>query len=172
MVGWYHTRAALPKMRDRSLMATTFVDVTYRGLKVQEKAKLVEDEAATFLESEVPLPVGTTLALVGEAGPPRAARVVAVVEHEAGAQGQPAGMRLLWGEAVVTPPVVIPVPEPPPPAPEPAAEPVEVSADVSGDSSSAGDPDASSDGSNGTPAPGGNGAPSGGKKSKKNKKRR
>ena len=45
-------------------MATTFVDVTYRGLKLAEKAKLLEGEedGGAFLESETPLPVGTSLA--------------------------------------------------------------------------------------------------------------
>jgi hypothetical protein len=153
-------------------MATTFVDVTYRGLKVQEKAKLVDDGGAAFLESELPLPVGTTLAVISE-GVARTARVAGVVEHEAGANGQPAGMRLTWaGEASSSPaPAPAPAPEEAPRADAEAAPAVETSSD---DVSSPGDPDVSSDG---TPPPTPtNGTHPGayvpGKKPRKSKKRR
>jgi hypothetical protein len=72
-----------------------FVDLLYRGLTVTRKAKLVSDPTGAFLEFETPLPVGTAVAVSKDGQAPQAARVVAVVEHEAAAKGPP-GMRLAW----------------------------------------------------------------------------
>jgi hypothetical protein len=102
---------------------TRFVEVTYRGLRVAAKAKLVtEDAASGFVEVEAPLPVGSRLTVVdGEQSFP--ARVVGVVEQESGAKSPP-GMRLILGAAAQEPRPVAPA-EPEPesgPAAAPAAE--------------------------------------------------
>src|SRR5262245_27525377 len=96
---------------------TAFVDVRLRGLRVAHKAKLTESESGPFVEHEQPLPVGSPLQVVEEGKEPRPARVVHVVEHEAGAG--PPGMRLVWdADAAKAAP-----PAPTPPAPEPTPEP-------------------------------------------------
>jgi hypothetical protein len=140
----------------RSIM-TAFVDVKFRGLRIAQKAKLIEGESDAFVEYETPLPVGAPLSVAEEGKPERRARVVRVVEHEAGA-GTP-GMRVVWERAASAP---APQPEPEPePVPETAA--AEPAVDESGAS------DLSSDGVVEAPVTTGN---SSGKKSKKSKKRR
>lgn len=82
-----------------------FVDVSYRGLVVARKAKLVADGDGAFVELEAPLPVGTAVSVAQEGAEAKAARVVGVVEHEAAAKSPP-GMRLAWAPppgAVVEP---------------------------------------------------------------------
>jgi hypothetical protein len=164
---------------------TAFVDVRFRGLRVAHKAKLTEGDDGAFVEFEQPLPVGSPLSVVEEGKSERPARVIRVVEHEAGAG--PAGMRLTWDsgavlreEAITVKVEKTPTFEEPSaavaaasPAPEAAAAPV--SADGASDASSDGSIDSSDDGgdrsTDGTvEAPVQNGNSS--KKSKKNKKRR
>lgn len=72
-----------------------FVDVTYRGLEVVRKARFQPEADGGFVELAAPLPVGATVTLLPETGEPRDARVVSVVEQEAGAKSPP-GMRLRW----------------------------------------------------------------------------
>jgi hypothetical protein len=118
-----------------------FVDVTYRGLRVAQRARCLDaGGGALFVEHEAPLPVGSTVAIIeraaadGSAGPvdaapARRARVAAVVEQEAGAKSPP-GMRLeLVGEATsraaerpagAPVAVTVPVTVHPAPAPVPA----------------------------------------------------
>lgn len=98
---------------------TRFVDITYRGLRVAAKAKLVEQAPMTgFVEVEAPLPVGTQVTVVdGEQSV--AARVLAVVEQEAGAKSPP-GMRITWA----------PVAERVVPKPQLTAEPPQQSAEA------------------------------------------
>jgi hypothetical protein len=80
-------------------MPEELVDLTYRGLKVAQKAKFVPAGGdAAFVEHEQPLPVGSRVTVVREGKPPVEARVVGVVELEAGAKSPP-GMRLSWGVA-------------------------------------------------------------------------
>jgi len=75
-----------------------FVDVTYRGLKVAARAKLVESAPGdAFVEIDAPLPVGTALRLLGGEAP-LDVRVAGVVEQEAGAKSPP-GMHVVWGAA-------------------------------------------------------------------------
>lgn len=162
---------------------TAFVDVRFRGLRVAHKAKLTEGEGGPFVEFEQPLPVGSPLSVVEEGKAERPARVVRVVEHEAGAG--PAGMRLTWDagavlreEAITVKVEKAPTFEEPSAAVAPAeaaASPEAASADASSDASTDGSSDASDDGGersgDGTvEAPVQNGNSS--KKSKKNKKRR
>ena len=149
---------------------TAFVDVRFRGLRVAHKAKLVESEGGAFVEHETPLPVGSPLSVVEEGKEDRLARVVHVVEHEAGA-GAP-GMQLVWDSgAVLREAITIRVEKPPVVAEESAASaaPEASSADVSSDASGDASTDGSSDGTVEAPVLNGN---SSGKKSKKNKKRR
>lgn len=74
-----------------------FVDLTYRGLKVASRVRFVAEGAeGAFVEHEAPLPVGARVALVRDGKPVVEARVVGVVEQEAGAKSPP-GMRLRWG---------------------------------------------------------------------------
>jgi hypothetical protein len=82
-----------------------FVDLTCRGLRVAQKARLTpESESAGFVELEAPLPIGTRVQLTGDGDFRVEARVVKVVEQEAGAKSPP-GMRLDWSVVtVVTPP--------------------------------------------------------------------
>ncbi len=76
-----------------------FVDLTYRGLQVAQRARLLPDGPdGAFVEHEAPLPVGARVTLVRDGRPPTEARVVGVVELEAGAKSAP-GMRLSWGAA-------------------------------------------------------------------------
>jgi hypothetical protein len=75
-----------------------FVDVTYRGLKVATKAKVVESApGVAFVELDAPLPVGTTVRLGGDKA--LDVRVTAIVEQEAGARSPP-GMHIAWGAAL------------------------------------------------------------------------
>src|SRR5687768_3924143 len=78
-----------------------FVDLTYRGLRIAHKAKLREDGEGSFVEHEAPLPVGTPLVVVRESGE-KTARVIGVVEQEAGAKSPP-GMRLVWLDGAQAP---------------------------------------------------------------------
>jgi hypothetical protein len=72
------------------------VDVTYRGLKVAQRARAVEvDGSCLFVHHETPLPVGAPVTLARPGEPAVEARVVAVVEQEASAKAQP-GMRIRW----------------------------------------------------------------------------
>src|SRR5262245_37617737 len=74
------------------------VDVTYRGLKVAQGARLVPDGAGGgFVEHDLPLPVGSKVTIVRN-GQSMEARVVSVVEQEQGAKSPP-GMKLSWGAA-------------------------------------------------------------------------
>jgi hypothetical protein len=147
----------------RSIM-TAFVDVRFRGLRVAHKAKLLDNETGVFVEHEAPLPVGSMLSVIEEGKEPRSARVVRVVEHEAGA-GAP-GMRVVWDlAAVVAAPAPVPVETS---GPAEVSGPADVSSDASVDGSEDGGADRSADTSAETPL-GGNGTA---KKSKKNKKRR
>jgi len=163
---------------------TAFVDVRFRGLRVAHKAKLTEGEGGVFVEFEQPLPVGSPLSVVEEGKAERPARVIRVVEHEAGAG--PAGMRLSWDagavlreEAITVKVEKAPTFEEPSAAVAPAAPsaPAEASsADVSSDASTDGSSidssddggDRSTDGTVEAPVQNGNSS----KKSKKNKKRR
>lgn len=75
---------------------TRFVDVSYRGLRIAQRAKLSESGPAVgFVEVEAPLPVGTRVSLAAEGGFAVEATVTAVVEQEAGAKSPP-GMRVEW----------------------------------------------------------------------------
>lgn len=104
---------------------TRFVDITYRGLKVAARAKLVNETAnAGFIEVDAPLPVGTRITLVDN-GQSIPARVQGVVEQESGAKSPP-GMRVAWGEAIERKAALV-VPEPEP-MPEPVAPPEPVAA--------------------------------------------
>jgi hypothetical protein len=99
-----------------------FVDLTYRGLKVAARARLVETgKDAAFVEIEAPLPVGSRLMVGGDVT--SAARVVGVVEQESGAKSPP-GMRLALGAAAAVVARPAPAPPPPVPSPPPAPEPV------------------------------------------------
>ncbi len=121
---------------------TRFVDITYRGLKVAAKAKLVEQSPEVgFVELDAPLPVGTAVVLE-DGGQPVRARVTGVVEQESGAKSA-AGMKIAWGSALVKAqpmPQVAPEPEPEPEpevlaelSTEPAA--AEAAADAAADTS-------------------------------------
>jgi hypothetical protein len=97
-----------------------FVDVSYRGLKVAVRARLLGSGPDGFVEVEAPMPVGTRLTLTGDVI--AEVQVVGVVEQESGAKSPP-GMRIAWAAAAAVPK---PEPEPEPEAavePEPAAEP-------------------------------------------------
>ncbi len=79
---------------------TRFVDVSYRGLRVAQRAKLSESgPTAGFVEVEAPLPVGTHVSLAAEGGFAVEATVMQVVEQEAGAKSPP-GMRVEWAAAI------------------------------------------------------------------------
>ncbi|MBI4509395.1 MAG: hypothetical protein HY698_07140 [Deltaproteobacteria bacterium] len=72
-----------------------FVDVTYHGLRVAQRARFqLAAEDSGFVETEAPLPVGTTLRLEGE-GMNREARVISIVEQESSAKSPP-GMLVSW----------------------------------------------------------------------------
>jgi hypothetical protein len=87
-----------------------FVDLTCRGLRVAQKARLnLESGTVGFLEIEAPLPIGTRVQVTGEGDFHVDARVTKVVEQEAGAKSPP-GMRLDW-----TPPITVTQVTPPPP---------------------------------------------------------
>ncbi len=93
-------------MSAESDTAAVFVDVTYRGLKVVHKARFRSEGKGGFVELETPLPVGAIVQIVEtEGAAPKDARVVGVVEHEAGAKSPP-GMRLAWESAAVQAPAV------------------------------------------------------------------
>jgi len=81
---------------------TAFVEVTYRGLELSQRARFEETgPGAGFLEHETPLPVGSCLVIQLEDGP-REVQVTGVVEQEAGAKSPP-GMRLAWAVAEAEP---------------------------------------------------------------------
>jgi hypothetical protein len=85
-----------------------FVDVQFRGLRLAQRARLLpRGDTAGFVELETPLPVGTVVRIVEDGGMSIEARVVAVVEQEAGARSAP-GMALDWAPA----PAVEPAPPP------------------------------------------------------------
>ena len=72
------------------------VEVTYRGLRLAQGARLEPDgDTAGFIELETPMPVGARVTLIDEHGVAVEARVVSVVEQEAGARSPP-GMRVDW----------------------------------------------------------------------------
>jgi hypothetical protein len=141
---------------------------------VAHKAKLLESEGGAFVEHEAPLPVGSPLAVIEEGKEERGARVVHVVEHEAGSG--PAGMRLVWdANASLREAITVRVEKPPveeaPGDVAPDASSADASSDASTDASGDASTDASSDGTVEAVVASGNGSGSG-KKSKKNKKRR
>jgi hypothetical protein len=80
-----------------------FVEVRYRGLRLAEKARFHEAPDGGFVELEAPMPVGTSLAIVVGSGPDgeKPARVIGVVEQEAGAKSPP-GVKVAW-DAVPAP---------------------------------------------------------------------
>jgi hypothetical protein len=87
-----------------------FVDLTCRGLRVAQKARLsLESPTVGFLEIEAPLPIGTRVQVAGEGDFQVEARVTKVIEQEAGARSPP-GMRIDW-----SPPVAVTQVMPPPP---------------------------------------------------------
>jgi hypothetical protein len=108
-----------------------FVDLTLRGLRVAEKARLeLESPTVGFVAHDAPLPIGTRLLVAGDDDFRVEARVVKVVEQEAGAASPP-GMKLDWSVITVATP-------PPPVAAELAAAEEELAAagdDVSGSES-------------------------------------
>lgn len=89
-------------------LETRFVDLTLRGLRIAQKARLnLESPSVGFLEHDAPLPIGTRVSVVGEGDFRVEARVVNVVEQEAGAKSPP-GMRLDWtAVTAVTPPAPV-----------------------------------------------------------------
>lgn len=101
--------------------AEQFVDVTCRGLEVGKSLKLLDFGPTTaFLEAAAPVPVGSPLEILTDAGVTIRARVLRVQEQVAGAE-MPPGMRVAavelggkasswWQEQVSRPDPVIPEP--------------------------------------------------------------
>jgi hypothetical protein len=87
-----------------------FVDLTCRGLRVAQKARLnLESPTVGFLEIEAPLPIGTRVQVTGEGDFTVDARVTKVVEQEAGAKSPP-GMRIDWSPPIAVTQVTPPAP--------------------------------------------------------------
>ena len=87
-----------------------FVELTWRGQRVgRVKLDAPTAGAPGFLYHEAPLPVGAVLEVAVEGGTgAKRVRVVGVVEQEGGRDGQPPpppGMKVVWVEPAVPPPI-------------------------------------------------------------------
>ncbi|HTR54309.1 MAG TPA: hypothetical protein VMJ10_26635 [Kofleriaceae bacterium] len=106
-------------------MADSFVDVTYRGLTLGKRLKLVELRPTSgYVELPQPMPVGTAIAIATDEGVAFPATVIAIREQTGGSE-RPPGMvvspafehddaRAWWKERVTLPELTRPRPTPPP----------------------------------------------------------